>query len=278
MRQPAAWRERGGFCANYSTRGNVSLWVRANSSGEWRWAPRAAMTRPVEQRELAKLIRLCAAIRESRDVRSPLLRKPLLVPTARDDDDDAGGGGGGACGGTAYVSVLTVSTWGNTFMAKVSRAGGMTGAVATNATAASRLQWAQLLTLVASLRSHEHCRRDFVLLLGQGLALPIGMAAALHELRVTIVRITPLDPSIPPLDHLHAWRLTAYQRVVMLDSDMLAIRPLDHLFEHTRKHPSDQLIMGHHAYDKAQRACGLPVGAVRPATHTLIKTLPVGAV
>lgn len=50
------------------------------------------------------------------------------------------------------------------------------------------------------------------------------------------------------------------QRVVVLDSDMLAIRPLDGLFERTRRHPADQLLMGHHAYDKAQRACGLPVG------------------
>ena len=33
---------------------------------------------------------------------------------------------------------------------------------------------------------------------------------------------------------------------------MLAVRSIDNLFDQTRRYPQDVLIMGHHAYDKAQ--------------------------
>ena len=157
------------------------------------------------------------------------------------------------------MSVLTVSRWGNTFMSKQSTRGGV-GAAATNASSATRLQWALLLTLARSLRRHESCVRDFILLLGTDVHVPFGVGEAIDELGIVVVRISPLDPAIPPLDHLHAWRLTAYKRVVVLDSDMLAIRSIDNLFDSTRLYPQNQLIMGHHAYDKAQSICGLPTG------------------
>ena len=162
--------------------------------------------------------------------------------TDRSGTDASGNGttllsGGLNCSETAYASVLTVSRWGNTFISKQGTAG--RGAAAANASSATQLQWALLLTLAASLRRHERCVRDFILLLGNDVLVPFGVRESLGELGVVTVRISPLDPAIPPLDHLHAWRLVAYKRVVVLDSDMLAIRGIDGLFDSTRLYPQN---------------------------------------
>ena len=119
------------------------------------------------------------------------------------------------CSDTAYVSVLTVSRWGNTFISRQGSVGA--GAAANNATTSLRLQWSLLLTLAQSLRRHETCFRDFILLLGPHVLIPPTVDAAMATLGMVVVRITSLDPAIPPLDHLHAWRLTTYRQVVVLD-------------------------------------------------------------
>jgi hypothetical protein len=255
LRNPKARQAAGGFCGNFSA-WRVPTMV-------WRGATRSQdhiRRRPMEEAVLGSTARACAASIAARTLRATLLRKPLVVPTdlRATEGYTLGRPTSPNCSASAYVSVLTVSQWGNTFMSRSGAAG--LGAVSTSTSAATRFQWALLLTLVRSIRRHELCVRDFVLLLGVDVGVPAPIRDALGALSVTIVRIEPLDPSIPPLDHLHAWRLMQYRRVVVLDSDMLAVRSLDGLLEETRRFPAGQLIMGHHAYDKAQRACGLQVG------------------
>ena len=179
------------------------------------------------QEDLAAIATVCLAKTEARSLRKELVRHPLavrerpvLVPSTLGNRPTSAATphnvvsnmsrfallsstGGFSCSETAYVSVLTVSTSGNTFMS-----GAAGGALRTNASSATRLQWALMLTLARSLRRHESpaCIRDFVLLLGSDVMVPRGMMSAFHELRILVARITSLDPAIPPLDHLHAWR------------------------------------------------------------------------
>ena len=40
----------------------------------------------------------------------------------------------------------------------------------------------------------------------------------------------PSDAAVPPLDKLHAFRLTDYREVALLDSDTFVVRALDDLF------------------------------------------------
>ena len=118
--------------------------------------------------------------------------------------------------------------------------------------ASIRLQFVQLL--LYSIRRVETCRRDFVLLLGSNVTLPSDSEASFLRNGVRVHRVTPIVPGVPAADKLHAWRLLQhYTRVVLVDSDVLVLRPLDDLFA-----TSEDLTIAHHPYDLVQGAsCGV---------------------
>ena len=110
-------------------------------------------------------------------------------------------------------------------------------------------------TLVTSIRLVERCRRPFYLLLGTAVNLPPSEFAKLRLLDVQIVRVPPVFNGVACADKLHAWRLTQFSRVVVLDSDMLVIRPLDALFDASEP----ELTIAHHTSELTQGACGIPL-------------------
>ena len=79
-------------------------------------------------------------------------------------------------------------------------------------------QLAMIVVLVRSLRAVEECRRD-VLLLGVLPNLTGVWRALLDELGVTLHPTRALVEGSPATDKLHAWRLTQYHRLLVLDSD-----------------------------------------------------------
>jgi len=155
--------------------------------------------------------------------------------------------------GSAYASLLTShgDVGGNTYMTKGSVALGR--------------QVLMLLILLRSLRSHEHvCRRPFVLLRGEAVALPPNDEAVLAaEGDFRQHWITPIKLGVPPFDKLHAWNLSlAYTRLLVVDADAMMLRPVEELFK-----PRDAnrwsrtrapLTMAHHGYDKVCRHAYLP--------------------
>lgn len=123
------------------------------------------------------------------------LRRGVAVPLTKAHE----AGHDATCGrATAYASVLTVShrsVRGNTFMARLGD--GATGADAASsddAFAARQLamQAGLLLTLIRSVRSVERCRRDYVVLLGCNITLPLPMRRAFQALNVTFHRVEQL--------------------------------------------------------------------------------------
>lgn len=131
-----------------------------------------------------------------------------------------------ACARSAYATVLTVSprgVRGNTFMARLGD-----GTEASEDTSDSTyiqkqlaMQAGLVLTLVQSVRNVERCRRDYVVLLGRALELPPSISDAFNQLDVTIHRIDTLEPSVPPLDKLHAFRLLDCTRFAYLPPSLL---------------------------------------------------------
>jgi hypothetical protein len=120
----------------------------------------------------------------------------------------------------------------------------------------------QLATvLVRSVRRVERCRRDFVLLLGGEASRHIERSeSATRQLRSLQERggvmtrvVAPIIRGVPSTDKLHAWLLTNYSRILVLDSDTLVLRSLDYLFA-----LPEPLVIAHHATDIVQLVCGIP--------------------
>ena len=120
----------------------------------------------------------------------------------------------------------------------------------------------QLATvLVRSLRRVERCHRDFVLMLGGEASRYIERSeSATSQLRslqerdgVTTRVVAAIVRGVPSLDKLHAWRLTNYSRVLVLDADTLVLRSLDYLFA-----LPEPFVVAHHSSDIVQLVCGLP--------------------
>ena len=144
-----------------------------------------------------------------------------------------------------------------------------------------RHQLQLILVLVRSLRRVEHCRRDFLLLLGiLGPELPSAWRHALESQEVMLLRVPPLHVlwGVPAgADKMLVWRLTNYSRVMVIDSDVMATRALDDGF----KGSSEVFAIVHHPNDMVQNQCRIrierrDIGALfvsRPATATFISLL-----
>ena len=120
----------------------------------------------------------------------------------------------------------------------------------------------QLATvLVRSMRRVERCHRDFVLLLGGEASRHIeGSESATSQLRslqerdgVTTRVVAAIIRGVPSTDKLHAWRLTNYSRVLVLDADTLVLRSLDYLLA-----LPGPFVVAHHSTDIVQLVCGIP--------------------
>ena len=166
----------------------------------------------------------------------------------------AAGPGAGACGGTAYVGLLSVhnstvhSTSLATDLAKARAAGDVSAS-----SRALEQQLTLLLVLARSLRAVESCRRDFVLL-GVLPALPRRWQQLLAAEGVTFMQTPPLVLGSPATDKLLAWSLTRYRRLLVLDSDLIVLRPVEDLFQSA--HP---FVVAHHESDLQQARCGVPL-------------------
>ena len=148
------------------------------------------------------------------------------------------------CGATAYAGLLSVhpKTSDTKMHTKFSAEG-----------------WArqilQLTTLMRSLRATERCRRDFVLLLGSLTPLPPPERAALTAAGFILRETPPVKLGVAVIDKLAAFRLTAYRRILFLDADAVALRPLDDAFALP---PGFAMVA--HPHDMTQgAACGIPV-------------------
>ena len=111
-----------------------------------------------------------------------------------------------------------------------------------------------LLVLVRSLRRVERCRRDLVLLGAHPPSMSAMWRVRLHREGVVLWPTTPILLGNPSSDKLHAWRLTQYNRILVLDTDVMVMRPLDDLFEQ-----SADFVAAHHESDFAQSTCGIAI-------------------
>jgi hypothetical protein len=109
-----------------------------------------------------------------------------------------------------------------------------------------------MLVLLFSLREHESCRRDFVLLVGTGVELGQALEYRLRTAGVVMKRVPPVRWGRPTLDKLHAWNLTQYGKVLIMDSDSIALQSLDAVFT------GREGTMGHHPYELFQKKCDIP--------------------
>jgi len=109
-----------------------------------------------------------------------------------------------------------------------------------------------LVVLVRSLRAVEACRRDFVLMLGNRTFLSTKHQQLLANEGVVFHSTPPLFLGVPTADKFEVWRLTQYRRVVMFDSDVMVLKPIEDLF----RMPED-FVVAHHPYDQLQAQCGI---------------------
>ena len=165
--------------------------------------------------------------------------------------------------GSAYASLLVhhpneatsvPNTKHSTFLSKVGAHG-----VSTPALLRQRMRRTlQLLVVLSrSLRKVEdHCRRDFILLLGTHVALPEAAHALLKRESIQLVSVDPVVSGIPSADKLHAWRLlTNYSRVLVVDTDVLILRSIDDLF----RPDAPEFQIAHHPTEFMQARCSLPL-------------------
>lgn len=133
-----------------------------------------------------------------------------------------------------------------------------------------------VLVLARSLRFLERCRRDFVLLLGDQVALLQRHVEIFQRERIVVHRVPPIFDGFPTADKLYAWNLVQYAKILMLDADVMAIRPIDDIFDH-----AEELTIAHHSYDHLQGQCGLPLQSrgvaamfvLRPSAQTFASLL-----
>jgi len=113
-----------------------------------------------------------------------------------------------------------------------------------------------LVALVRSLRRVELCHRDFVVLLGTQVPLSTEHQHTLLDVGVLLRAIPPIIPGVPTADKLHVWTMTNYSQCVVLDADLMVLKPIDGLFGGPA-----ELTIAHHPYDHLQAQCGVPVAA-----------------
>ena len=179
---------------------------------------------------------------------------------------------------TAYAALVTThtNTLQKTTIAKHARRRG--GRL--DQAAAVHMQVKLLDVLVRSIRVNEHeCRRDFVLLLGTTVPMRASDNTTLVRLGVLVRRVAvrqpsrPVDPGrllllglalalpphkrclgppqalregVPAIDRLHAWMLTEYRRVLVVDTDAMVLRPLDALFRVESHEPNTVTVKANH--------------------------------
>ena len=200
------------------------------------------------------------AVRSDKQQRLPPVMKPVTAAS---------------CDGTAYVSLLTMhrsanTTLGSTFIAKHMGGG-------THHDASTHMQAKLVLVLLRSIRRVERCRREFIVLLGTEVELRPSDRLALKRAGATFRTVAPLRPGVPSMDKLHAWKLTSYSKLLIVDADVLVLQPLDALFD-----SADELTIAHHPYDLVQGGrCGIPLPQravaalmmIRPSEATLSSLL-----
>ena len=114
-----------------------------------------------------------------------------------------------------------------------------------------------LIVLARSLRRHDRCWRDVVLLMGTAVQLAPEDAQRLASEDFKVVHVPPVRFGRATLDKLHAWNLTQYKRLLAIDGDAIALRSLDPIFDAAHGEGT----VGAHPYDIFQgRACGIPPG------------------
>ena len=161
--------------------------------------------------------------------------------------------------GSAYVSLLsihdsgTLSTQLAGMVARGRLKAKLSGAAGQTRYDPVQVQLRLILVLVRSLRRVELCRRDFVLI-GTHPHLDTQWRTRLQREGVQFMSTSPIVLGNPSTDKLHAWRLSRYKKVLVVDSDVMALRPLDDVFSH-----APEFVAAHHASDFAQSRCGLPV-------------------
>ena len=99
------------------------------------------------------------------------------------------------------------------------------------------------------------CRRDFVLLVGNAVTLGDALTARLRAAGVVMISVPPVRFGRPTLDKLHAWNLTTYAKLLVIDSDAVALQSLDVVFA------LREGAMGHHPYEVFQGRCAIPAAA-----------------
>ena len=113
-----------------------------------------------------------------------------------------------------------------------------------------------ILVLLRSLRRVERrCRRDFIVLLGTHVRVPLFERRMLKRAGARFVLAPPLLPGVPTADKLWIWRLLGnYSQCLVLDSDVMVLQPLDDLFGRP-----EEVTIAHHPYDTVQAQCGIPL-------------------
>jgi len=162
------------------------------------------------------------------------------------------------CAGEAYAVLITQHSTGSKAVSHTQKnfddKGGASGlASAMKVTGVVRSQLRLLVVLARSLRRVERCRRAIVILLGEMVTLPADVRVELSQLGIRIAAVPPLLLGTACLDKLHAWRLP-FERVAMLDADVVVLQPLDDLFSR----PEEFLIARHNGGGLEQAQCGLP--------------------
>ena len=166
------------------------------------------------------------------------------------------------CRGTAYVSLLSVhnstvhSTSLATETAKEQEAQRRRGGSSDGMGRMLRRQLQLVLVLVRSLRRVETsgCRRPFLLI---GALPPIKSVWRARFDREGII-LSPtaiIVPGNPATDKLNAWALMQYQRLLVVDSDVMVLKAMDkEMFDE-----QSTFTIAHHESDLVQGQCGVPV-------------------
>ena len=159
------------------------------------------------------------------------------------------------CAHEAYAVLVTQHSTGSNSQKNFEGGASGTSTDKNGTTSVVRSQLRLVLVLVRSLRRVERCRRAVVLLLGTMVRLPAPMRGELSRLGVRIATVPPLVLGVALFDKLHAWRLAPrFERVAMLDADMMVLQPLDDLFAR----PEELLIARHPGGGMEQAQCGVP--------------------
>jgi hypothetical protein len=156
---------------------------------------------------------------------------------------------------TAYVGLLTIhdSDLNTTFLASELARSARSNPDAARSHIRKQLQL--LLVLVRSVRLIETCRRDFVIMLGtDGPVLGTAWRVAFEREQVIFQNVAPLVLGSPASDKLHAWQMSQYRKLVVLDSDVLVLRSIEDLFD-----TKEDFVVAHHPYDLVQAQCGIPL-------------------